>query len=575
MLKKSYKNKATASDNVKELAKSYQEGIMRRILRRVMAYLTIGVIIFAFGLFAFKMGDAKTTGEHAAGAEYSILRNALVSIQDQQELSDSLLRNRLLALYRGSEHLLAAQITDSNNNPIWRIPAESAYIVTAGSDKSLGIFSAPRWSTVSYQTPLTNGMTLYALYMTVSKSDVSEAVKTPLMIVAVWSLLLAVAAILLRKDENENAEIPAEQNQSAGPQNRQKNQKVAKNPPKPVRTSYVGVLPQVMEEDEEQEEQQEGQKEDEAQQDKVVVQEENVRQQVVDEQEVVEQGVLETSGVSQEEPQEAPEEQIEEEFEEPEKESDEISDQPAQLAAQTSAQLQTQPESQKDEDREQKPQVPENVSYEEGYAKLEEEVIEWSSRYQRKAPQAVPEIHTEFHTEEPEHEEEPAASSQRPERHDIRAFPMPLTLSDSLLEHRVTEELSKNEGVGELSLLLVHCEVAGPSDPLSTALAATIRDYFGTKDYIFELYRGAFAVILPGLDLGASLKLSEDLADVLSTTMSLYKDIEGEAPVFMGISSREGRKIDSFKLYREASTAIHKAFSDGNSKILAFRPKTA
>lgn len=551
---------------------------MRRILRRVMAYLTIGVIIFAFGLFTFKLGDAKTTGEHAAGAEYSILRNALVSIQDQQELNDSLLRNRLLALYRGSEHLLAAQITDSSNNPIWRIPAESAYIVAAGSDKSLGTFSAPRWSTVSYQTPLNNGMTLYALYMTVSKSDVSEAVKVPLMIVAVWSLLLAVAAILLRKDENENAEISAEQNQSLSTLDRQRNQKVAKNPAKPVRTSYVGVLPQVLEEDEEQEEQQDEQKEDEGQQDKAVVQEENVGQQVVDEEEFVEQGVLETPEASEE----APQGEIEEDIEEPEKESEEISEQPAQMTAQTSAQLQTQPESQQGEDRKQEPQIPENVSYEEGYAKLEEDVIEWSSRYQRKAPQAVPEIHTEFHTEEPiapehepVHEEEPAAPSQRPERHDIRAFPMPLTLSDSLLEHKVTEELSKNDGIGELSLLLVHCEVAGPSDPLSTALAATIRDYFGTKDYIFELYRGAFAVILPGLDLGASLKLSEDLADVLSTTMSLYKDIEGEAPVFMGISSREGRRIDSFKLYREASTAIHKAFSDGNSKILAFRPKTA
>lgn len=151
---------------------------------------------------------------------------------------------------------------------------------------------------------------------------------------------------------------------------------------------------------------------------------------------------------------------------------------------------------------------------------------------------------------------------------------MPLSLSDSLLEHKLTEELARNDR-NETTLLLVHCEVNGPSDPLSTALAATTRDYFGTKELLFELYRGAFAVILPGVDLGASLKMSEDLADVLSTTMSLYKDLEGEAPVFIGISSRSGRAIDSFKLYREASTAIHKAFADGNSRILAFRPKTA
>jgi hypothetical protein len=412
------------------------------------------------------------------------------------------------------------------------------------------------------------------------------------MIVAIWSLLLALAVILLRKEpapEPSQERAATETNiatieEPATPNNEQDHPRVPKSRPKVVRTSYVGVLPQVVEEEVEEEEELEQEKEEGE------TEETNQEGGV----EVAEASEASSEGEPEAEPSEAPESETTRTMENAENpENVENAESPE---AQEVTSISNVPE----------PKVDSNRSYEEGYAKLEEEVIEWSNRYQKKSPQVAPDFRTVEPSKKPpvevqsgpatqpeptsyetQNHEPPTANTnplepqvqiprpEKPEKHDVRAFPMPLTISDSLLEHKLTEELSRTDVSEELSLLLVHCEVAGPSDPLSTALAATVRDYFGTKDFIFELYRGAFAVILPGLDLGASLKLSEDLADVLSTTMSLYRDIEGEAPVYIGISSCAGRKIDSFKLYREASTAIHKAFSDGNSKILAFRPKTA
>ncbi|MCE5256811.1 MAG: hypothetical protein LLF89_08205, partial [Spirochaetaceae bacterium] len=110
---------------------------MRRTLRMIVAILSVVVIVFCLAFFAVRLGGAKTTGERSAGAEYSILRNALISIQTGNDLGDELLRNRLLALYKGSDRLLAAQITDSTGLTLWKIPADSAYFARTGDPAGL------------------------------------------------------------------------------------------------------------------------------------------------------------------------------------------------------------------------------------------------------------------------------------------------------------------------------------------------------------------------------------------------------------------------------------------------------
>lgn len=594
---------------------------MRRTLRIIMAYLSIVVIASCLTVWAFHLGNAKTTGERSAGAEYSILRNALISIQAKNDLTDMLLRNRLLALYRGSDRLLVAQIQDGGGNVLWKIPADSSYYAKPGESASLGGFSAPQWSTVVYSTPLSDDMKLFALYTTVRRSDISEAVKLPLLILAIWCLLLALACVVLRKEPaGESAKPEVSPGGTAAPPRDTKAKSHS------VRTAYVGVLPQVFVENEvaeppeaEQEEPAESGVGEPASIPEPVGEEVTTPQATlavpavngvgggtidVAESETINSAEGRTlagaeSGAG--EPGEFPSGEVEAASPATgETHTDEIHDEINSEARAESYPAQQAMTPGAVQDAATGP----DRNFEEGYAKLEEQIIEWSSRYPKQGPQRTPDFRSDEFLTRKTAEEEAAAAEMAPpqipvqpaevaepeeataqrapeavaahvEKHDVRTLPMPLTLSDSLLEHKLSEELARNEGNEEMTLLLVHCEVNGPSDPLSTALAATIRDYFGTKDLLFELYRGAFAVILPGADLGASLKMSEDLADVLSTTMSLYKDLEGEAPVFIGISSRSGRKIDSFKLYREASTAIHKAFSDGNSRILAFRPKSA
>ncbi|PKL75620.1 MAG: hypothetical protein CVV27_14400, partial [Candidatus Melainabacteria bacterium HGW-Melainabacteria-1] len=77
---------------------------------------------------------------------------------------------------------------------------------------------------------------------------------------------------------------------------------------------------------------------------------------------------------------------------------------------------------------------------------------------------------------------------------------MPLALGDSLLEVRLSEELARGPRT-EVSLMLIHCGISSRTDPAAIALAVTVKDYIGAKELIFELYKGAFAVVLPSVDL--------------------------------------------------------------------------
>ncbi|MHB0897964.1 MAG: hypothetical protein ACYC1A_10495, partial [Spirochaetales bacterium] len=83
---------------------------MRKTLRALVAVVSILVAVMAILLFFFRLGEARTTGERSSGAEYSILRNALMAVQTPNDFQDQFLRDRLIALYKGSDRLLAAQV---------------------------------------------------------------------------------------------------------------------------------------------------------------------------------------------------------------------------------------------------------------------------------------------------------------------------------------------------------------------------------------------------------------------------------------------------------------------------------
>ena len=597
---------------------------MRKTLRILVAVLSILVAALAIFSLFFRIGELKTSGERSSGAEYSILRNELMAMQTKDNLRDQLFRDKLVALYRGSKRLLAAQVLDANGFVAWKIPVDSAYFALPNAASARSGFSAPESSTVVFTTTLNDGMRLSALYASVRRSDIAQAAKVPLIVTAIWALVIALAFLLLgeeRKDsllpdtiDTSNIDLSAyAQKPEPEAAVEDKEEEKTKSESEPLERSAEGA-------------------------------------------ELI--SAAAEPGTAEQDAAESPIEPLTEAakavaaaelaaFAPP--------DAPMQQTAAAQAQPQVAPKSaapaQSFSDA-----AKSGRTFEESLAKLEEEIVEWTNRHPERAakilseqvPAAAPivptnaapsvkpaapadavsrpsqpadvdqELDEEIEELETAPEEEAAGSEDMTladsmetleefeelnaegedrqeapvernregipaaaetskaqpaqERQDLATLPMPLSLSDSQLEARLNEELGRNIRT-DISLMLIHCAVSSRSDPAAVALAVTIKDYIGSKDLIFELYKGAFAVVLPSVDLGGALKMSEDLADVLSATLSLYRDIEGEAPVYIGISARSDRRVDAYKIYREASTAVHKAYSGSHSRILAFRPK--
>ncbi len=597
---------------------------MRKTLRILVAVLSILVAALAIFSLFFRIGELKTSGERSSGAEYSILRNELMAMQTKDNLRDQLFRDKLVALYRGSKRLLAAQVLDANGFVAWKIPVDSAYFALPNAASARSGFSAPESSTVVYTTTLNDGMRLSALYASVRRSDIAQAAKVPLIVTAIWALVIALAFLLLGEERKDSLL------------------------PDTIDTSNIDLNayaqkpePEAAVEDKEEE--------------KTKSESEPL--------EHSEEGAELISAAA--EPGTAEPDAAESPIEPPAEAAKAVAaaepaafappDAPMQQTAAAQAQPQVAPKSaapaQSFSDA-----AKSGRTFEESLAKLEEEIVEWTNRHPERAakilseqaPAAAPivptnaapsvkpaapadavsrpsqpadvdqELDEEIEELETAPEEEAAGSEDMTladsmetleefeelnaegedrqeapvernregipaaaetskaqpaqERQDLATLPMPLSLSDSQLEARLNEELGRNIRT-DISLMLIHCAVSSRNDPAAVALAVTIKDYIGSKDLIFELYKGAFAVVLPSVDLGGALKMSEDLADVLSATLSLYRDIEGEAPVYIGISARSDRRVDAYKIYREASTAVHKAYSGSHSRILAFRPK--
>ena len=551
---------------------------MRRKLRSLAVLATLLLVLVAVGYFVYRIGQINSSGGRSSEAEYSILRNALVSIQSKAEINGELLRGRLLALYQGSDRLLAAQVLDESGLVLWKVPAKSRYFALPNETSSESGYSTPSFSTVVLSTPLAGGMRLTALYTTFRRSDVSKAALPSFIMLLAWFIVLCIALVFLRKDPGEakgpqGIDVPAIENEALALEAVPIERKV----PEPQAPQSVSESPL-------------GEGEESAS--------EGEPEKIVDIEDI-------------------------EDFEDLDEMDQEAEEKPVGIGSSWLS-----PHAKREAS---------GRNFEESLAKLEEEVREWSTR--KPISQAFPanpgqppstveipespapapaddsleeEIQEEIEEMDAEGDEQPLPdelpSREAPEfeaeellkefeelsaddspvqqaqpsrspspvsengKRDLTDLSLPLSLQHAGLEARLAEGVAR--GGADLALILIHCGLTSDTDPAAAALAVTLRDYIGTADLVFELYKGAFAVVLPSVDLGSALKMSEDLADVLAATYSLYRDLDGEAPVYLGISARSGRTVDAFKLYREASTALHKAYSGGPSKILAFRPKS-
>jgi hypothetical protein len=516
---------------------------MRRLLRILVATASVVVALMSIASLWYRLNEARISGERSSGAEYSILRNALNSIQSDADLQDQILRNRLQSLYKGSDRLMAVQVLDSGGLVVWKMPAESAYFALPNQAGTRLGFSAPTWSTIVYSTPLSGDMKLVALYATVLRSDFAYSAKLPLLLAGAWFLLACLAALLLRKDKvpvkdsatpSESAPTPESEIMEASSEEENEVDREAlavsetidevPDSPEPPEPPEPGPLP--------------------LQPGSSKGFEESLAK--------LEEEVIEWSSRRNEERK--PRTELSEE--DSETDEDEIDAEDSMEATETV------------------PDSSEETTLEDSLETLQE-FEELNAEEEKESEPELPNLQES--TPEPEYEAQMTPQPRIPaaaQPNDLSDLPMPLSLSEPGIESRLSQELARSDR-SEVSLMLIHCSIGGPTDPAGIALAATMKDYIGSRELIFEMYKGAFAVILPSVDLGGALKMSEDLSDVLATTLGLYRDIEGDAPVYIGISARSERPVDAYKLYREASTAVHKAFSGGHSRILAFRPKSA
>lgn len=697
---------------------------MRKKLRVAIGILSLVAVAFTIISFIFRLNEAKSSGELASGAEYSILRNAITSITAKEDFQDRFTRDRLLALYEGSTRLLAAQVLDENGLSVWKVPAESKYFALPNQKGARAGFNSPQWSTVVFTTPLAGNLRLVALYASVFTSDISNAAKLPAYFIGIWFLIILVLSFFVTKDRTD-ALLP-EPIDTKGTAERQSNEPIREMAQ--TQEGLIEISPV-------EKQSQQAQKTSDQTMEATISESENPEAEFKDNEQKSAAAVPDTATKFEHtlvQPPSAPQSPRQEMSHQEAKSAEPESLTPADTVSgasiipsqpsdvELSPELlaayglslnafeksaggrvenpQTKPAEQRNVGRSDEvlqnlntlksapiaqPQtkaplqgsiqgpLPKSGNFEESLQKFEEEIILWTSRQKQAEPaqptaqepaqgwkhpenhpeplsqdqqlspqepaqgwkhlesqpnpldlgepvpspeprpspmstpkqaapaadknssemqelpegldQEIEETLEEMETEEPApmnhgeppikaYPQAPEPESQEQDKRNISSLPMPLSISEPNLENLLDDELTHGME-RDTSLMLIHCELSGPHDPAANALFATIRDYFVAKELMFELYKGGFAVVMPGMDLGSSLKMSEDLADVLAATMNLYKDMEGEPPVFIGISSAGGRAVDAQKLYREASTALHKAYSGSPWHILAFRPK--
>jgi len=144
---------------------------------------------------------------------------------------------------------------------------------------------------------------------------------------------------------------------------------------------------------------------------------------------------------------------------------------------------------------------------------------------------------------------------------------------ESYLADRLEAEISRSASFEQdLSFLLISFEGTAPEKPEYRATAATIAEFFSFKDLAFERGPDGFAVILPNIDADHALRMADEFLKKLSEKLAAAGAPLDTLPVFMGISSRSGRLVDSTRIGKEAEAALKKAREEGDSHIVAFKP---
>ncbi len=141
---------------------------------------------------------------------------------------------------------------------------------------------------------------------------------------------------------------------------------------------------------------------------------------------------------------------------------------------------------------------------------------------------------------------------------------------EQYLEERLSNELRRAAAFDEdLAAALIQCGNAMEDRLTYIQLAQKLKDHFNFHDLLFEVDHDKMAVILPNTDLEQGIN---ELSDFQK---EVYRESGEKLCTFdikIGLSSRNGRLINSDRILKESRAALRKAEHDIETNLVGFRP---
>ena len=141
---------------------------------------------------------------------------------------------------------------------------------------------------------------------------------------------------------------------------------------------------------------------------------------------------------------------------------------------------------------------------------------------------------------------------------------------EQYLEERLSNELRRAASFDQdLVTALIKCRGAVDDRSTYIQLARILKDHFHFHDLLFEFQNDKMAVILPSTDLEQGIA---ELSDFQKELFQATEDMFCTSDISIGLSSRNGRLINSDRILKEAHAALKRAEKDSETNLIGFRP---
>src|SRR6056297_725730 len=141
---------------------------------------------------------------------------------------------------------------------------------------------------------------------------------------------------------------------------------------------------------------------------------------------------------------------------------------------------------------------------------------------------------------------------------------------EQYLEERLSNELRRAASFDQdLVTAMIKCRGAVDDRSTYIQLAKKLKEHFTFHDLLFEVQNDKMAVILPSSDLEQGIA---ELSDFQKELFQATPDMFCTSDISIGLSSRNGRLINSDRILKEAHAALKRAEKDSETNQVGFRP---